>query len=121
MQSLVFPKVTKLLGFRNTFRFGVVIFGVTSFLLPFSNQITGPIPLSNASLPDSGTAGSGMSPDNEETGGYCNYTLSVNSSFESSVNINSVARVPVYVWFVLILINSATVIGRCVSSGAWIY
>ena len=114
LQSLVFPRITKLVGFRNTFRLGVFLFGVATFVLPFSNQITGPIPHSNMYLPDNGTAGSGMSPDDEETSGYCNYTLSVNSSFESSVNINSVARVPIYVWIVLIFIESVMAIGRFV-------
>ena len=106
--------MTKLFGFRNTFRLGVLLFGVASFLLPFSNQITGPIPSSSMSLPDNGTAGSGMSPDDDESSGYCNHTLSVNSSFESSVNINSVARVPIYVWFVVITIVTVTIIGRYV-------
>ena len=112
LQLLVFPRITKLAGFRNTFRLGIIVLGVASLLLPFSNQITGPIPHSNTSLPDNGTAGSGMSPDDDETSGYCNYTLSVNSSFESSVNVNSVARVPIYVWFVLVTIVSLGAIGR---------
>ena len=111
----MFPRITKLIGFRNTFRLGLFFFGVTSFLLPFSNQITGPIPHSNAYLPDNGTAGSGMSPDDEESSDYCNYTLSVNSSFQSSVNVNSVARVPIYIWCVLVIINAATVISRFVA------
>ena len=108
--------MTRWFGFRNTFRLGVFAFGVTFLLLPFSNQITGPIPHSNTSLPDNGTAGSGMSPDDDETSGYCNYTLSVNSSFESSVNVNSVARVPIYVWFVVITIVTLVYIGRYVLS-----
>ena len=110
----MFPRITKLIGFRNTFRLGVFLFGVATFVYPFSNQITGPIPHSNMYLLDNGTAGSGMSPDDEESSGYCNYTLYVNSSFQSSVNVNSVARVPIYVWFVVIFIESVMVIGRYV-------
>ena len=56
-----------------------------------------------------------MSPDDEESSDYCNYTLSVNSSFQSSVNVNSVARVPIYIWCVLVIINAATVISRFVA------
>ena len=106
-------------GVRNTFRLGVLTFGVMAFLLPFSNQITGPIAPSNSSVYDNGTSGSGMIPFEEDTEDFCNYTPIVNSSFESSVNINSVSRVPFLTWFVLISIVTVAIIGRCVDCGSY--
>ena len=104
--------MTKWIGFRNTFRFGVITFGVMAFMLPFSNQITGPIPPSNSSLLDD--VGSGLSPSSDESPGFCNYSSIINSSFDSSVNTNSVARVPFVTWFVLISITTIAIIGRYV-------
>ncbi|XP_064395465.1 uncharacterized protein LOC135342613 isoform X1 [Halichondria panicea] len=111
----LFPLMTKWAGFRNTFRLGVVTFGLMAFLFPFSNQITGPIVPSNSSVYDNSTSGSGMNLFEEETDNFCNYTQIVNSSFDSSVNANSVSRVPFQTWFVLISIVTVAIIGRITS------
>ena len=118
-QLFLFPLVTKWAGFRNTFRLGVVTFGLMAFLFPFSNQITGPIVPRKSSVYDNGTSGSGMNLFEEETDNFCNYTQIVNSSFDSSVNANSVSRVPFQTWFVLISIVTVAIIGRCVDGGSY--
>ncbi|XP_064385510.1 uncharacterized protein LOC135334305 isoform X2 [Halichondria panicea] len=110
----LFPLVTKWAGFRNTFRLGVVTFGLMVFLLPFSNRITGPIVPSNSSVYDNSTY-SGINLFEEETENFCNYTQIGNSSFDSSVNVNSVFRVPFQTWFVLISIVTVITIGRITS------
>ena len=120
LQLFLFPLVTKWAGFRNTFRLGIVTFGLMAFLLPFSNRITGLIVPSNSSVYDNSMY-SGRNLFEEETEHFCNYTQIVNSSFDSSVNVNSVLRVPFQIWFVLISIVTVATIGRFVDYLAILY
>jgi len=82
-------------------------------LLPFSNQITGPIPNTsalNTSLSYSGS-GSGSGFKNSTTFDYCGNDL----SDEMQVNINSVKRIPIYVWVVVVIFLLIMVVSRCVN------
>lgn len=89
------------------------MFGLASFLLPFSNQITGPIV--SASPSNSSSLEDGMSGDGTDSAvdNYCNYTLT--NATSSYVNEDSVLRVTVGVWIVLILISSLMFISRWVT------
>ena len=66
-------------------------------LLPFSNQITGPVPVPE-SLNDT-FSGSGSGSGLQNSTDYCGNDL---SSTSVSVNENSVKRIPVYIWAVVI-------------------
>ncbi|XP_065901217.1 uncharacterized protein [Dysidea avara] len=46
--ALVYPQVAKLLGYRHSFRLGVIVFGIGCVLLPLANQISGPIQTSQS-------------------------------------------------------------------------
>jgi len=99
MQLTVFPLIVRCIGYRWTLRLGLVLYAVSCVLLPFSNQITGPIPNTsalNASLSYSGS-GSGSGFQNS-TFDYCGNDL----SDEMHANKNSVIRIPIYVWVVVV-------------------
>ena len=114
MQLSVFPLIIKCIGYRWTLRLGLVLFAVSCVLLPFSSQITGPIPntsVENASLVYSGS-GSGSGFQNSTTFDYCGNDFSE----EMHVNTNSVKRIPLYVWVVVIIFLSLMVVSRHVNS-----
>lgn len=48
MQVFLYPIIAKLLGYRNTFRFGAALFTVGCILLPLANHISGPIGRDNS-------------------------------------------------------------------------
>ena len=94
-------------------RLGLVLYAVSCVLLPFSNQITGPIPNTsalNTSLSYSGS-GSGSGFHSSRTFDYCGNDL----SDEMQVNINSVKRIPIYVWVVVVIFLLIMVVSRCVN------
>ena len=79
--------VSTCIGYRWTLRLGLVLFAVPCVLLPFSSQITGPIPntsvLNASSLVYSGS-GSGSESQNSTTFDYCGNDFS-----EEIVSVNS--------------------------------
>ena len=108
----MFPLIVKCLGYRWTFRFGLVLHVVVCVVLPFSNRITGPIPevsLLNATLSSCGS-GSGVGFQNITSYDYCGNDL----SSEVAVNENSVKRIPIKVWVVVAIILSVMVLSRSV-------
>ena len=92
------------------------MFAATCVLLPFSNQITGPVPVPthpNDTFSGSGSgngSGSGFESGLLNATDYCGNDL---NSTAVSVNENSVKRIPVYIWVVVIGIYGFLVVGRC--------
>ena len=114
MQLCVFPLTIKCIGYRWTLRLGLVLFAVSCVLLPFSSQIAGPIPntsVLNASLVYSGS-GSGSGFQNSTGFDFCGNDVSE----EMYVNTNSVKRIPINVWVVVIVFLSLMVVSRYVNS-----
>ena len=116
LQLTLYPRITKCLGYRWTLRFGILMFAAMCVLLPFSSQITGPVPVpthpndtSSGSVSENGS-GSGFGSGLLNTTDYCGNDL---NSTVVSVNENSVKRIPVYIWVVVIGIYGFLVIGRC--------
>lgn len=120
-QLAVYPRVAKLLGYRKTLQFGISIFVVCYMLLPFSNRITGPI--SSTSGPCSNTTGNLSVFSGSGSGIFEDETLNLNGSTGVNycgsedydaigVNENSVMRVPLRVWAMLISIMVLLVISR---------
>lgn len=120
-QLTLYPYVVKYLGYRKTLQFGISIFVICYMLLPFSNRITGPIS-SSAGGPCSSNTTENMSVfSGSGSGIFENETLNLNGStdycgtedFDTiGVNENSVARVPIRVWLMLISIMFLLVISR---------
>ena len=114
MQLSGFPLTIKCIGYRWTLQLGLVLFAVSCVLLPFSSQIAGPIPntsVVNGSLVYSGS-GSGTGFQNSTAFDYCGNDFSE----EMHVNTNSVKRIPVNVWVVVIIFLSIMVVSRYVNS-----
>ena len=104
----MFPRIIKCFGYRWTFRLAVLVFTAACVLLPFSNQITGPVPVPE-SLNDT-FSGSGSGSGLQNSTDYCGNDL---SSTSVSVNENSVKRIPVYIWAVVIGILVFSAISKC--------
>ena len=109
--------MVKWLGYRKTLQFGVIIFIICCIVLPFSNRITGPITSAEAANDTSNFSGSGSG----------NITLDLNTTDLNStlycgddqedligVNPDSIKRVPIQVWAVLITVMVLIVVGRSV-------
>jgi len=101
----VFPQITSYLGYRWTFRLGTLVFAAACMVLPFSNQITGSVPMPASTNATSGS-GSGFESGWQNTD-YCGNTLDV------SLNEHSVQRIPVYIWVFVIGIVSLIAVSRC--------
>ena len=87
------------------------MFAVAIILLPLSNRITGPVPVPLSGSGGGGgewQSGSGISGSLNNTD-YCGNDLSNNSL---SVNVDSVTRIPVYIWVVVCLITLVIMISR---------
>ena len=116
LQLSLFSRLTKCLGYRWTFRLAMLMFAATCVLLPFSNQITGPVPVPthpNDTFSGSGSgngSGSGFESGLLNATDYCGNDL---NSTAISVNENSVKRIPVYIWLVVIGIYGFLVVSRC--------
>ena len=117
LQLSLFSRLTKCFGYRWTFRLAMLMFAAMCVLLPFSNQITGPVPVPthpNHTLSGSGSGdgfGSGLGIGLLNATDYCGNDL---NSTAISVNENSVKRIPVYIWVVVIGIYGFLVVNRCV-------
>ena len=98
----MYPSLVKLTGYRHLTRIALVLFATSSLLFPWSNRITGPIDELPLNITGS-ASGSGAAIDL----GYCGY-----STLNESVNQNSIQRIPVLVWIVLLLSIVPMLIGR---------
>jgi hypothetical protein len=108
LQFFVFPRVSKCLGFRHTYKLGCVLFGISSIILPLSNRISGPISYSSEDIFSGSGSGGGLSPFfvyNDSCGNLINTT-------DGFSGANSVSRVPARVWAVIMTITVATVFSR---------
>ena len=86
------------LGYRHTFRMGLIVLFACNFLVPFSTAITGPIRLPS---------------DYNET--YLNSSTFCNGTGGLSViRADSVVRITWNVWLWLITINAVNIAGRFV-------
>ena len=100
----MFPRITSYLGYRWTFRLGTLVFAAVCMVLPFSNQITGSVP-----MPASTTCGSGSGFESGwQNTDYCGNIL------DASSNEHSVLRIPAYIWIFVIGIASLIAMSRCV-------
>lgn len=109
--------MVKYLGYRRTLQFGISMFVVCYMLLPFSNRITGPISSSAGGPCSSNTTGNVSIFSGSGSGIFENETLNLNycgtEDFDTiGVNENSVRRVPIRVWLMLISLMVLLVIAR---------
>ena len=105
VQSLAYPRIVKLLKYRYTCQFGLFLFAMGCIVLPFSNQISGPIPAQEF---NSSASGSGMIDDSAP---FCGYDVSTNSTAQIG---NSITRVPFKVWVIIMMITALQIVGRSV-------
>ena len=117
-----YHRVAKLLGYRKTFRAGLIVFTIGCILLPLANKISGPIGsnqsdtsinnssfLANSSNYNNDTvdySGSG-SVDDEVNNDTCH-----TSQLDSSVGGNSIGHIPFRVWLTVCWILSMMILGR---------
>lgn len=132
LQILLYPRIAKLLGYRRSFRAGLVVFTIGCILLPLANQISGPIGSghisqsnvfnnSNSSIYNTTAANitndnyddiveySGIEDDlldNNITNDTCH------SSRLDSVGGDSIGHIPLRVWLTVCWILTMIVIGR---------
>jgi MFS family permease len=120
-QLLVYPHIARYLGYRKTLQFGILVFIVCYMLLPFSNRITGPIepqdPLclnatSNSSSSIFSGSGSGSGSGVFENATDTNSTAYCEIDDVIGVNENSIKRVPISVWLILLAVMCLLVISR---------
>ena len=118
-QLLVYPRLVKLLGYRRTFQFGVFACVACFLILPFSNWITGPIGDAADNL-CSGSETNSTSSSSVYSGSGSGGFVAANSTgfcqvdYETSVNENSVSRIPARVWAMLLSVMALLVISRYV-------
>ena len=96
---------------------GILMFAATCVLLPFSNQITGPVPVPTHKNDTFSGSGCGNGSESGFGSGLLNATDYCGNDLNStaiSVNENSVKRIPVYIWVVVIGIYGFLVVSRCV-------
>ena len=103
----MFPRIARCLGYRYTYIFGALLFGLMSLIFPLANRITGPIEDSFMSDMDGGS-GSGLNSSVLFTSitaelDYCGNNIRSAAS-GNLVNENSVKRVPAKVWITLMLV-----------------
>ena len=97
----IFTSVNKLLKQRNTYRLGMLILVGGTLLLPWSSAITGPIPPPSDNTTVYDMSGSGVGPgsgDDTATSDYCG-----EKQILAALNENSVRRIPIVVWLILLL------------------
>ena len=94
--------MVRLLGYRRLMRISMIVFVAGSLLLPWCNTITGPIDL----VVISSGSGSGE------------WNTNISSDFcggldsESSVNENSIVRLPAKVWAIVLLYLLMNILSR---------
>ena len=107
LQLALYPYVVRWLGYRRTLQFALGTYVVCAALLPLSNLITGPI---NSMESANNTNDSGnVTLDMNATDLYCGRDVLEDSM---GVNPNSVWRIPIRVWVVVITIMMITAISR---------
>ena len=79
------------------------MFGIFSILLPLSNRISGPISPPMTSENDSYL-------DQGNTSDFCG--VSNDNATDTSINMDSVSRIPARVWVVIIVMTSSLVLSR---------
>ena len=129
-QILLYPRVAKLLGYRHSFRAGLVVFAIGCILLPLANQISGPIEsdqsdtisnnsttLVNNTNSTNDDYYSGNDMINDDNGSFSlnnNLTNDTchSSRLESSVGGNSIGHIPARVWLTVCWILIMIILGR---------
>ena len=104
-QLVIYPHILNVLGLRWSLRLFLIAFAISCVLLPFSNQITGPIGNSSNVLLN-GTNETNLRID------FCGAPL--NSSL-LSLNENSIKRIPISVWATVGITNALGLLSR------WVY
>ena len=119
-QLLAFPYIVKWLGYRKAFQIGLIVFFVASIIIPFTNQITGPIDgtvedqaqntsLSSCSahhdLNDTFLLGENMTSNGTD---FCGNDL----EDTIRVNDNSIKRIPFVVWLTLMMVMILSVVSK---------
>ena len=92
----MYPSLIKLTGYRNMLRLTLVAFAVGIVLIPWSSRITGPIDQPESAINISSGFGSGSGAESDL--GFCGFSVS-----QESVNEDSIKRIPVCVWAILLL------------------
>jgi len=140
----MYPLVARLLGYRKSFRLGLIVFAIGCVLLPMANHISGPIGNNQSDNSNSTTGlntttwsftndnnvvtmvdtlhGTKYQSKNSDLNSVNYYGLDNNSTnnscwssrLGSSVGQNSVKRIPARVWLTLSWILATCIIGRFV-------
>ena len=109
LQSLVFPRVVNILKYRKTFDLGLLLFAISSIIFPFSNQISGHIPVQQFNFTGSG---SGMM---DTSIPFCGPgSIMDDKSNSTDIIGNPITRVPARVWAVIMIITTIQILGRFV-------
>ena len=126
-QILLYPKIAKLLGYRHSFRAGLVVFAIGCILLPLANQISGPIESNQSDTISNNSTTlvnntdvdyySGDDMMNNDNGSFSLDNNLVNdtchsSRLESSVGGNSIGHIPARVWLTVCWILTMIILGR---------
>lgn len=122
-QLLVYPQIAKYLGYRKTLQLGITIFIVCYMLLPFSNRITGSVDTSPDGPCGNNTSADSLPGSGSGSGIFNNTTVDLNATdanstqyctvdYEIGVNDNSITRVPLRVWSLLLFVMTLLVMSR---------
>ncbi len=87
-QIVLYSLISKFIGYRWTFRLTAIFFALFTIIMPFSTQITGPVPANPAEA------------------NFSDYCQLPNSTEIMSVNANSVWRIPMITWVILTILYS---------------
>lgn len=114
MQFFLFPLITKFLGYRHTYKLGCALFAIAIVLLPLANRISGPISSSSDNAFSGNGSGNGSDfSDFDNSTDFCGTPLYASDNVtETSINVNSVSRIPARVWVVMFLIAILLVMSR---------
>ena len=102
LQLIIYPHILKVLGLRWSLRLFLIAFAISCVVLPFSNQITGPV-ANSSDVPLNGTSETILEID------FCGAPL--NSSL-LSLNENSIKRIPFSVWATVGITNALGLLSR---------
>ena len=120
LQMFLYHRVAKLLGYRKTYRAGLVVFSIGCILMPLANQISGPIgsDQSDTSINSSSLLANTSNDTMEYSGmgsGSVDHVINDtchSSRLESSVGGNSIGHIPFRVWVTVCWILSMMILGR---------
>ena len=102
----MYPRLAKLFGYRHFYRIGLTLLIVSIILFPWSNAITGPI------SDDPSISGSGMVPGSGDGNSTSNLSYCGDTTDTSTVNENSIARLPAKVFAVMLIILATYYLSR---------